>query len=210
VRLQPARELGGDLYDFVNYGRDRHILALGDVSGKGAPAALYGAMVSGIMRSMAPQKLPVAEMFSKLNVTLLERKIDGHFITLSCGMWESKAKTLKLVSAGMPLPLHLRRGECRPVRGEGVPLGLLDQMSWQETILQLESRDLLVMFSDGITEAANAGLEEFGSGRLVDLLGQHGHRSLGEIMELIFDQVSLFEGGRARRDDQTVMLIRVR
>ena len=125
-------------------------------------------------------------------------------------MWESKAKTLKLVNAGMPLPLLLRRGECRPVRVEGVPLGLLDQMSWQETILQLESRDLLVMFSDGITEAMNAAHEEFGSRRLVGLLRQHGQRPLGEIMELIFDQVSLFEGGRPRQDDQTVMLIRVR
>ena len=210
VRLQPARELGGDLYDFVSYSRDRHILVLGDVSGKGAPAALYGAMVSGIMRSMAPQKLPVAEIFSKLNVTLLERKIEGHFITLACGMWESKAKTLKLVNAGMPLPLLLRRGECRPVRVEGVPLGLLDGMSWQETVLPLESKDLLLFFSDGITEAANAAHEEFSSRRLESLLRQQGHLPLGEIMELVFDQVSHFEGGRPRQDDQTVMLIRVR
>ena len=116
----------------------------------------------------------------------------------------------ELVNAGMPLPLLLRQGECRPVRVEGVPLGLLDQMSWEETVLKLESRDLLVMFSDGITEAMNAGHEEFGSRRLVDLVRQHGQRPLAEIMELIFDQVSLFEGGRPRQDDQTVMLIRVR
>jgi sigma-B regulation protein RsbU (phosphoserine phosphatase) len=108
------------------------------------------------------------------------------------------------------LPLLLRRGECRPVRVEGVPLGLLDGMSWQETVLPLESKDLLLFFSDGITEAANAAHEEFSSRRLESLLRQQGHLPLGEIMELVFDQVSHFEGGRPRQDDQTVMLIRVR
>jgi sigma-B regulation protein RsbU (phosphoserine phosphatase) len=83
-------------------------------------------------------------------------------------------------------------------------------MSWQETVLPLESKDLLLFFSDGITEAANAAHEEFSSRRLESLLRQQGHLPLGEIMELVFDQVSHFEGGRPRQDDQTVMLIRVR
>jgi sigma-B regulation protein RsbU (phosphoserine phosphatase) len=77
VRFQPARELGGDLYDFFAYGRERHVLAVGDVSGKGAPAALYGALVSGILRSLAPQRLSATDMLKKLNVSLLERKIDA-------------------------------------------------------------------------------------------------------------------------------------
>jgi sigma-B regulation protein RsbU (phosphoserine phosphatase) len=210
VRQQSARELGGDLYDFVSYTRERHLLSIGDVSGKGAPAALYGAMVIGILRSMALHKLPVAEIFPRLNATLLDRKVEGHFVTLTCAMWESKAKTLRLVNGGMPLPLLLRRGECRPVRVEGVPLGLLEGTSWQETALQLEPKDLLLICSDGITEATNPAHEEFGSRRLGSLLQQHGHLPLGEMMELIFDEVSRFEGGQPRHDDQTVILIRVR
>jgi sigma-B regulation protein RsbU (phosphoserine phosphatase) len=86
VRFHPARELGGDLYDFLAYGKDRRVIAIGDVSGKGAPAALYGAMVSGILRSLVPQRLALTEMLRKLNLTLLERQIEGHFVTLACAV----------------------------------------------------------------------------------------------------------------------------
>ncbi len=81
VRFQPTRELGGDLYDFVAFGKDRHGLAIGDVSGKGAPAALYGAMVSGVLRSLAALKLSPADLLRRMNLSFLERRIEGHFTT---------------------------------------------------------------------------------------------------------------------------------
>ena len=115
ARFQPARELGGDLYDFLSYGKDRHVLAVGDVSGKGAPAALYGAMTIGILRSLAPLKPAPPDMLRQLNVMLLERKIEGHFVTLAYSIWEPKTHTLRLSNAGMPLPLLVRHGKVRSV-----------------------------------------------------------------------------------------------
>jgi len=210
ARFQPARELGGDLYDFLNYGKDRHVLAIGDVSGKGAPAALYGAMVSGILRSFAPLRLAAPDMLRKLNVALLERKIEGHFITLTYCIWEPKAGTMRLANAGMPLPILVRKGKSHSIRAEGVPLGLLEQSDYQEISLTLEKGDLLAMFSDGIVEANNPEQEEFGTRRLENLLRQHFHDSVSDIIESVFTEVAGFEQGRPRRDDQTLMLIRAR
>jgi sigma-B regulation protein RsbU (phosphoserine phosphatase) len=210
LRFLPARELGGDLYDFLTYGKDRHVLAVGDVSGKGAPAALYGAMASGILRSLAPQRLAPPDMLRRLNLTLLERKIEGHFVTMTYGIWEPKAKTLRLANAGMPLPILVRRGRARPVRVEGVPLGLLEHAEYQETVLALKKDDLLALFSDGVLEAAEPQHEEFGVRRLEKILRERAGRPVGEILDTIFAEIARFEQGRPRRDDQTLLLIRIR
>ena len=213
-RFQPARELGGDLYDFLTYGKDRHVLIIGDVSGKGAPAALYGAMVSGILRSLAsslaPQRLPATEMLRRLNVALLERKIEGHFITLTYAVWEPKTRLLRLANAGMPLPVLVRQGRCHSIRAEGVPLGLLEKSEYQETSQTLEKGDLLAMFSDGIVEANNPQQEEFGTRRLENLLREHAHEPIAQIIEAIFGEIERFEQGHPRRDDQTLLLVRAK
>jgi len=210
LRFQPARELGGDLYDFLTYGKERHVLAVGDVSGKGAPAALYGAMASGILRSLAPQKLSPPDLLTRLSQVLLERKIEGHFITLTYAIWEPRTQTLRLANAGMPLPLLVRKGQCRPIRAEGIPLGLLEHVQYQEVSVGLESGDLFAMCSDGIVEASNIKYEEFGPRRLENVLRQNFHRSPKEIIDTLFEEVREFEQGRPPRDDQTIVLIKVR
>ena len=210
LRFQPARQLGGDLYDFLDYGKDRHLLAVGDVSGKGAPAALYGALAGGILRSLAPQKLPVPEMLRRLNATLLERRVEGHFITLTCAVWDPKNLTLRLANAGMPLPLLIRNGRSRPIKAEGIPLGLLEHTEYQVISLQLEKGDLLAFFSDGLGEAMNPELQEFGGRHLARLLRENAKRPLHEIIDLLFSEIARFEEGRPQRDDQTLVLARVR
>jgi len=210
LQFQPARELGGDLYDFLSYGRDRHVIAVGDVSGKGAPAALYGAMASGTLRSLAPQKLAAPDMLKTLNHILLERKIEAHFITLAYAIWEPRTRSLRIANAGMPLPLLVRKAQCRPIRAEGVPLGLLEHTEYQEVAVTLEPGDLLAIFSDGIIEAANPKQEEFGSRRLENVLRQNAQRPPQEIVSRLFAEVRQFEAGRAPRDDQTLVLLRVR
>jgi len=148
-------------------------------------------------------------MLKMLNLMLLERKIEGHFITLTYGIWEPKTRSLRLANAGMPLPILVRQGHARPIRVEGVPLGLLEHMEYQETSLSLEAGDLLALFSDGLHEAANPRHEEFGTRRLEKLLREHAQRPVGEIVDRIFAEVASFEQGRPRRDDQTLLLIRV-
>jgi sigma-B regulation protein RsbU (phosphoserine phosphatase) len=210
LRFLPARELGGDLYDFIAYGKDRHVIAIGDVSGKGAPAALYGAMASGILRSLAPQRLAAPDLLRKVNLMLLDRKIEGHFITMTYAIWEPKTKALRLANAGMPLPILVRAGHARPIRVEGVPLGLLEHTDYQETAVTLDTGDLLAFFSDGVSEAADPQHEEFGPRRLEKILREHAARPVEEILEILFAEISRFEQGRPRRDDQTLLLMRVR
>jgi len=110
----------------------------------------------------------------------------------------------------MPLPILVRDGRSRPIRAEGVPLGLLEHAEHQETALKLETGDLLAMFSDGLVEAANPQHEEFGTRRLENLFRQHAGRPVGEIIDTTFDEIARFEAGRPRRDDQTLLLVRVR
>jgi sigma-B regulation protein RsbU (phosphoserine phosphatase) len=207
ARFQPARELGGDLYDFLNYGKDRHGLVIGDVSGKGSPAALYGAMVSGILRSLASRHLDPPEMLRRLNQMLLERKIDGHFITLTYAIWDVKTRRLTLANSGMPLPILVRRGHSHSIRAEGVPLGLLENTDYQETSVHLEKGDFLAMFSDGLVEAA-ASEAEFGMRRLENLFSRNARRPLAQVMDRVFAEIEQFERGQPPRDDQTLMLVR--
>ncbi|MFZ0960234.1 MAG: SpoIIE family protein phosphatase [Terriglobia bacterium] len=210
LHFQPARELGGDLYEFLAYGRDRQVIVVGDVSGKGAPAALYGAMASGTLRSLAPLKLAPPEMMKRLNLLFLERKIEGHFITLTYAIWEPRSKNLCLANAGMPLPILVRRGQCRAIRAEGVPLGLLEHTEYQQLKVSLETGDLLAFFSDGITEANNPHQEEFSSRRLENILRQNAQRPPQEIVNQVFAELREFESGLTQRDDQTLVVSKIR
>jgi phosphoserine phosphatase RsbU/P len=210
VRFRPARELGGDLYDFLAYGKDRYVLAIGDVSGKGAPAALYGALAMGTLRSLAPQRLSPSEMLKKLNVLLLERKIEAHFITLTYCIWEPKARTLRLANAGMPLPILFRGQGVHSIRAEGVPLGLLDNAEHEETSLTLRKGDVLAMFSDGLVEANDIHRHEFGTRRLENLLRDYSQLNPPEIIHKIFQELGKFEQGRQPLDDETLMVIKAK
>ena len=210
LHFQPSSELGGDLYEFLSYGRDRQVIVVGDVSGKGAPAALYGAMASGTLRSLAPMKLLAPAMMKRLNVMFLERKIEGHFITLTYAIWESRTKSLTMANAGMPLPILVRKGQCRAIRAEGVPLGLLEHTEYQPVTVNLETGDLLAFFSDGITEANDPQQEEFGSRRLENILRLNAQRPPQEIVNRVFAELRDFEAGLPQRDDQTLVILSVR
>ncbi len=133
-------------------------------------------MASGTLRSLAPLKLSAPDMMKRLNVMFLERKIEGHFITLTYAIWEQRTKTITLANAGMPLPILVRKGQCRSIRAEGVPLGLLEHTDYQPVTVNLESGDLLAFFSDGITEANDHHQEEFGTRRLENILRDNAHK----------------------------------
>ncbi len=221
--FRPARSIGGDLYDFIDYTTngcaDRTLLVLGDVSGKAAPAALYAALVSGILRSLASRHLPPARLLAVLNNQLQERKLDGQYVTMLLALWDDCTRTLTLSNAGSVQPLLVTREgsltdalETRTLQVEGFPLGLFPDATYDEMTLQLAPGDLAVFFSDGITDAINSRGEEFGSERLKSLL-QHHPTAAGtaqSAVDAILEAVTTHQSGAEHFDDETLVALHVR
>jgi sigma-B regulation protein RsbU (phosphoserine phosphatase) len=210
VRFLPARTIGGDLYDFVEYGPGQTAIVLGDVSGKAAPAALFAALVSGIMRSAAQQQPGPAEMLALLNEAIQERKLESQYVTLLFAVWNDENRTLQVANSGAVQPVVCRAGESFTVRAEGFPLGMFPDASYDELTVAGEPGDVVIFVSDGILDAENAEGEMYGSERLADLLCSRRENSAREIADAILADVARFLGERDHFDDETIIVLKVR
>jgi sigma-B regulation protein RsbU (phosphoserine phosphatase) len=209
VRFLPARTIGGDLYDFVDYGPDRSAIVLGDVSGKAAPAALFAALVSGIMRSAAVQRPEPAQMLANLNDALQERKLESQYVTMLFAVWNDEQRTLQVANSGAVQPIFCRGGESVTVRAEGFPLGLFPNVTYEEFNVATQPGDAIVFVSDGISDAENAAGEMYGQDQLAGVLCSHRDQSAQEIADAILADVTRFQGGHDRFDDETIIVLRV-
>jgi len=209
ARFIPARTIGGDLYDFISYDANRSAVALGDVSGKAAPAALYAALVSGIMRSSANQLLSPSELLETLNDALQERKLDSQYVAMLYALWNDDNRTLQIANAGAVQPLFCRSGEVDTVHAEGFPLGMFPNVKYEEFSLATQPGDSLIFFSDGIVDAQNSAGDMFGDDRLKAVVKKHNQKSASKIADAILAEVSKFQGGKERFDDETVVVLRV-
>jgi sigma-B regulation protein RsbU (phosphoserine phosphatase) len=209
ARFLPARTIGGDLYDFLPYDINRSAIALGDVSGKAAPAALYAALVSGIMRSAAGQHPSPSEMLRMLNDALQERKLDSQYVTMLYGLWNDENLTLQIANGGSVQPLFCHGDEVDTIRAEGFPLGMFPSATWEEFSIATQPGDSVVFFSDGIVDAQNATGEMFGNDRLLACVRKHRQKSASKLAESVLTEVGRFQGKRDRFDDETVLVLRV-
>jgi sigma-B regulation protein RsbU (phosphoserine phosphatase) len=207
VRFLPARAIGGDLYDFLDYGPGRTAIVLGDVSGKAAPAALFAALVSGIMRAAAAQQPEPAEMLALLNDALQERKLESQYVTMLFAIWNDQNRTLQVANSGAVQPVFCRAGESNNIRAEGFPLGLFPNVTYEEFNVATQPGDAVVFVSDGILDAENALGEMYGQDRLSGLLCNHRNQPAQEIADAILDDVSRFQGARDRFDDETIIVL---
>jgi len=210
ARFLPARSIGGDLYDFVQYDGDRSAIILGDVSGKAAPAALFAALVSGIMRAAAAQQPAPAEMLKLLNEALQERRLDSQYVTMLYAVWNDDNSTLQVANAGAVPPIFCRGGQITSMRVEGFPLGMFPEADYEEFSVATQPGDAFVFVSDGITDAENAQGEMYGTERLYEILCGHRHMPAAQIAEAIFADVARFQGAQDRFDDETILVLRVR
>jgi phosphoserine phosphatase RsbU/P len=210
ARFLPARSIGGDLYDFVEYDSNRSAIILGDVSGKAAPAALFAALVSGIMRAAAARHPAPAEMLKLLNEALQERRLDSQYVTMLYAVWNDDNRTLQVANAGAVPPIFCRGGEITTVRAEGFPLGMFPEAEYEEFSVSAQPGDAFVFVSDGITDAENAQEEMYGTDRLTQILCGHRHLPAVQIAEAIFADVARFQAGQPRFDDETILVLRVR
>jgi phosphoserine phosphatase RsbU/P len=210
-----ARSIGGDVYDYLDYGNGRIALAVGDVSGKAAPAALYAALVSGILRSLAPQHLSPAAMLAALNDQLQERKLDSQYVTMLLAVWDDSNQTLQIANAGSVQPLFVAAStdptkppSVRTIKAEGFPLGLFPNAEYEEFTLSTRPDDLIVFFSDGIVDAVNATGDMFGDERLTHLLESQHHPTAQSTVDAILEAVTDFQSGTDHFDDETIVVLR--
>ncbi len=191
AKFAPARAIGGDLYDFVSYSLSRTALVIGDVSGKGAPAAIYAALVSGILRSHAPIEPVPAEMLRAVNFSLGERRIDGQFVSLIYAVWDDEQQqTLQVANSGLPRPLYWHDDKIEIIEATGLPLGLFDDADYDEFTFNAKPGDKFVFFSDGILDARNEAGDLFGRSRVEQIVANSDGISAEGLVNSLFDAVA--------------------
>jgi sigma-B regulation protein RsbU (phosphoserine phosphatase) len=210
ARYISAREVCGDLYEFLRYGPQQLGIALGDVSGKGTAAALYGAVSIGIMRSLAPQKLQPAEMLKQMNQLVGERRIEGRFMTACFATWQKGRMKLRVANAGQSQPLLYKDGRCDKIELTGFPLGIFEEVTYDDWSVTLVPGDILVFHSDGLAETANSEGQFFGTERLRNLIEKHHEVGATEMADIILSEVDWFTQGAPLSDDRTLVIAKVR
>jgi sigma-B regulation protein RsbU (phosphoserine phosphatase) len=209
ARYLSAREVCGDLYEFLRYGPQQLGIALGDVSGKGTAAALYGAVAIGIMRSLAPQKLQPAEMLRQMNQLVGERRIEGRFMTACFATWQKGRQKLRVANAGQSQPLLYKDGRCGKIELTGFPLGIFEDVTYDEWGVTLEAGNILVFHSDGLAESSNSEGQFFGSTRLQSLVEKHHESSATELADTMLREVDWFTQNAPLSDDRTLVILKV-
>ena len=210
ARYLSAREVCGDLYEFLRYGPQQLGFALGDVSGKGTAAALYGAVAIGIMRSLAPQKLQPAEMLRQMNHLVGERRIEGRFMTACFATWQKGRQKLRVANAGQSQPLLYKDGRCERIELTGFPLGIFEEAQYDEWGVTLQAGDILVFHSDGIAETTNSEGQFFGTTRLLRFIEQHHEMTAAEMADQILQEVDWFTQSAPLSDDRTLVIAKVK
>jgi sigma-B regulation protein RsbU (phosphoserine phosphatase) len=214
-RFAPAHELGGDLHDFIDPEPHSLVVAVGDVSGKGAPAALYSAFAAELVRSRTyrrrytPDKFSVAGVLQAMNTILHDRQLEEYYCTLCYAFFDFKRRTVTLSNSGLPYPVRYSDNECGQIELPGVPLGSFSGVTYDEVTLPLRAGDLFVFCTDGIFEAADAEGKEYGATRLCDVVGENRKATAREIVDAIFDSVILFRGTAPQADDMTAVAVKI-
>jgi sigma-B regulation protein RsbU (phosphoserine phosphatase) len=214
-RFEPARELGGDLHDFLTPSADTLVVAVGDVSGKGAPAALYGAFAAEQVRSrtlrrrFTPDRFSVAGVLQSMNTILHERHLEEYYCTLCYAFFDFARGAVTLSNSGLRYPIRCSARTCAQIELPGVPLGSFPGITYDEVTLDLRADDLFVFCTDGISEAQNPQGAEFGAKRLCEVIEESRARPARGIVDAIFDAVSSFRSTERQADDMTAVAIKI-
>src|SRR5437660_1394192 len=210
ARFNPAHAIGGDLYDFLDYTLPRACIVVGDVSGNAAPAAQYSALVSGILRSQARDEPSPAEMLNAINPSLNHRRLDAQYLVLCCALWDDEKRSMRVANSGLPRPIYCHQGHAHMLEAAGLPLGMFEDVSYDETNIHAQPGDVFVFFSDGIVDASNLKDEQFGRSRVEHVIAKNAGGSAQEIVDAIFKAAEDFAAGAEVFDDQTAVVLKVR
>lgn len=206
----PCREIGGDYYDFIHRKRDSHlIVAVGDVSGKGTGAALLMSSLHAAVRAQTQTRASTCEVMGEINQYIFENSPSNKFLTLFYGGLDPITGTLTYSNGGHNAPIFVRRsGEVERLDKGGLPIGMMQGVAYQEASVEFHPGDVLVIYSDGITESINERDEEFEEERLIEVVKNNMGRSASGIRDRIDEALSRFVGTTAPVDDMTLMIIK--
>jgi sigma-B regulation protein RsbU (phosphoserine phosphatase) len=204
-----AREVSGDIYDFFEHDNDYVMVVFGDSSGKGVAAALYGAMVSGLLRTHGNVRRGPARMMREVNSALVERSTASQYATLLSMVWRPSERTFTIANAGAVPPIIIRRGTLYQPKIEGVPIGLLAEREYDETVTSLERGDAFVLFSDGFQDQPDIRGVTYGDGRLHQMLMKVATRPAAEICDAVLADLERHRGSEPIQDDQTLLVMKV-
>ena len=209
VEYHPAYEVGGDLYDFDwDPATGTLQIVVGDVSGKSIPAALYGAVFSGHLRTLLAHPLPPAETLKFLNSSLIERYQVSNYIAVANLCLDLRDGSGFLANGGMPYPYLVREGDVFQLPVPGVPLGLLDDAHYEPLAVRLDKGDMLVLASDGATDAVNAEGRMYDETRLRESLRRHCGAQAAGFLKGVYREIEQYIGDAELRDDITLVAVR--
>jgi sigma-B regulation protein RsbU (phosphoserine phosphatase) len=215
-RFASARELGGDLHDFLFPDPNSLVVAVGDVSGKGVPAALYGAFAGELVRSRtfrrryAPERFSVTGVLEAMNNILHERQLEEYYCTLCYALFDLKRQNVVLANSGLPYPVRCSGDDCGQIVLPGMPLGSFAGVTYDQATFPTTAGDVYVFCTDGIFEAFNEQGVEFGTERLLEVVREARQLPASGIVDAIFDAVRSFRGDAPQSDDMTAVAVRIR
>lgn len=204
-------QVGGDYYDFINIVKQQIGIAIADVSGKGIPASLIMASFRASLRAEIRNNYAIRTILAKANALLFESVESGAFVTAFYGVLDTKNRVLTFSNAGHYPPILIRKNGTVELLSEGGPvLGVIPDATYEERPVSLSSGDLLVLYTDGVTEAVNVSNEQYGQERLEKLLVSSIHMSAAEVTQHIVDEVASFRGNAKQNDDLTLVVLKAR
>ena len=215
ARFAPARVLGGDLYDLLAPEPNSLVVAVGDVSGKGVPAALYSAFAGELIRSRtfrrryAPERFSPAGVLASVNIILHQRQLEEYYCTLCYAVFDLKRRSVTMSNSGLPYPIRCSGDTIEQLDLPGVPLGSFAGSTYDEVTYDLAAGDAFVFCSDGVFEANDALGREFGASRLLDVVRRERSGTSRQIVDSIFAAVQDFRGDTLPNDDMTAVALRV-
>jgi sigma-B regulation protein RsbU (phosphoserine phosphatase) len=213
--FDPARELGGDVYEFLAPDANTLVVAIGDVSGKGVPAALYGTFVGEVIRGrtfrrrFAPEQWSPSAVLTSINRIMHERQLEEYYCTLCYAVFDLKRRTVTFSNSGLPYPIRVAGDSIAQIDLPGVPLGSFGGSTYDEVSFDLGSNDVFVFCSDGIYETWNAMGQDFGADGIIKAVTENRDKPAKEIVNAIFGAMQAFRGDAEQTDDQTVVVVRI-
>jgi sigma-B regulation protein RsbU (phosphoserine phosphatase) len=206
----PARQVGGDFYDFIPVSENEWGIIIADVSGKGVPAALFMALSRTLVRANVADNITASQAIQKANHMISQEAKMGMFVTLFYAVLDPEKRRLQYVNAGHNPPFVVKKssGDVILLRASGIAMGVMDDVSLEEKDIILDSNDIVVFYTDGITEAINAVGEQFGEKRLIETINRSADLTVSDLIGRVKDEVFAFAHGQPQFDDFTLVILK--